>query len=101
MNQANIVYQQVSMPQGATLTLNGAPIQQDPEKLGGHPTIGAKRVQADVLINYLAAGRTVRDFLEDYDAVTQDEVLAVLSVIKQAILEGTLTNVQVQDEDSF
>ena len=101
MNQANISYRQVPIPHGATITLNSAPIQQDVEKLGGHPTIGTKRVQADVLINYLAAGRTVRDFLEDYDAVTQDEVLAVLSVIKQAILEGTLTNVQVQDEDSF
>ena len=101
MNQANMIYQQVAIPHGATLTLNNAPIQQDPEKLGGHPTIGAKRVQADVLINYLAAGRTIQDFLDDYDAVTQDEVLAVLSVIKQAILDGTLTNVQVRDEDSF
>ncbi len=101
MNQANIIYQQVSIPHGTMLTLTEAPIQQDPEKLGGHPTMGAKRVQADVLINYLAAGRTVQDFLEDYDAVTQDEVLAVLSVIKQAILDGTLTNVRVRDEDSF
>lgn len=94
MNQTNMVYQPVSVPHGAMLTLNDAPIQQDPEKLGGHPTISAKRVQADVLINYLVAGRTIRDFLGDYDAVTQDEVLAVLSVIKQAILDGTLTNVR-------
>ena len=101
MNQTNIIYQQVPMLHRATLTLNDAPIQQDAEKLGGHPTIGAKRVQADVLINYLAAGRTIQDFLDDYDAVTKDEVLVVLSVIKQAILAGTLTNVQVRDEDSF
>jgi uncharacterized protein (DUF433 family) len=78
-----------------------APIQQDPEKLGGHPTIGAKRVQADVLINYLARGRTIYDFLNDYDAVTEEEALAVLSVIRQAILDGTLTGVCLRDEDSF
>lgn len=78
-----------------------APIQQDASKLSGHPTIGAKRVQADVLINYLANGATIHDFLSDYDAVTEDEVLAVLSVIRQAILDGSLTGVQVRDENSF
>jgi uncharacterized protein (DUF433 family) len=101
MNQANAIYHQTSLPHGAMLTLTDAPIQQDPEKLGGHPTIGAKRVQADVLINYLATGRTIQDFLADYDAVTKDEVMAVLQVVKQAILDGKLTNIQVRDEDSF
>jgi uncharacterized protein (DUF433 family) len=97
MNQTNMVYQPVSVARGVRLTLNDAPIQQDPEKLSGHPTIGTKRVQADVLINYLAAGRTIQDFLADYDAVTQDEVSAVLRVIKQAILAGSLTNLRVGD----
>ena len=78
-----------------------APIQQDPEKLSGHPTIGAKRVPADVLINYLASGQTIHDFLSDYDAVTENEVLAVLGVIKQALLDGELTGVRLRDEDPF
>ena len=99
MNHANYIYPPVM--HGATFVLNDAPIQQDSEKLSGHPTIGAKRVQADVLINYLAAGRTIQEFLEDYDAVSKEEVLTVLSVIKQAILDGVLTNVQVRDEDTF
>jgi uncharacterized protein (DUF433 family) len=76
-----------------------APIQQDPEKLSGHPTIGAKRVPADVLINYLASGQTIHDFLNDYDAVTENEVLAVLGVIKQAILDGELTGIRLRDEE--
>ena len=77
------------------------PIQQDPEKLGGHPTIGAARMQADVLINYLAGGYTVDEFLADYDGVTKQEALAVLGVVKQAILDGMLTGVPLRDEDSF
>ena len=77
------------------------PIQQDPEKLGGHPTIGAKRMQADVLINYLASGYTIDEFLADYDGVTQAEVLALLGVVKQAILDGMLTGIPLRDEDSF
>src|SRR5688572_20655222 len=72
----------------AMMSLPDAPIQQDPEKLSGHPTIGAKRVPADILINYLAGGQTIHDFLRDYDAVTETEALAVLGVIKQAILDG-------------
>lgn len=81
--------------------LDEAPIQQDQEKLSGHPTIGVKRVPADVLINYLAGGQTIHDFLNDYDAVTESEALAVLGVIKQAILDGELTGVRLRDEDTF
>ena len=77
------------------------PIQQDPEKLGGHPTIGAVRMQADVLINYLAAGNTIDEFLADYDGVTKEEAVAVLAVVKQAILDGILTGVPLRDEDTF
>ncbi|MGH9799789.1 MAG: DUF433 domain-containing protein [Blastocatellia bacterium] len=77
------------------------PIQQDPAKLGGHPTIGAVRMQADVLINYLASGSTIDEFLDDYDGVTKDEVLAVLALVKQAILDGMLTGVALRDEDTF
>ncbi|HKQ80080.1 MAG TPA: DUF433 domain-containing protein [Blastocatellia bacterium] len=83
------------------LTPPDAPIQQDPDKLSGHPTICAKRVPADVLINYLANGQTIHDFLSDYDAVTENEVLAVLGVIKQSILDGELTEVQLRDEDPY
>lgn len=85
----------------APITHSAAPIQQDPEKLSGHPTIGAKRVQAEVLINYLAAGHTIDDFLADYDAVTKDEVLAMLGAIKQGLLDGLLTGVRLHDENSF
>jgi uncharacterized protein (DUF433 family) len=95
--------EQLSPPQeqGVMETTAEAPIQQDPEKLGGHPTIGSKRVQADVLINYLASGATIHDFLADYDAVTEEEVRAALSVIRQAILDGMLTGVRVRDENTF
>ena len=77
------------------------PIQQDPEKLGGHPTIGAVRMQADVLINYLASGSTIDEFLDDYDGVTKEEALAVLGVVKQAIFDGMLTGIPLRDENTF
>ena len=78
-----------------------APIQQDPDKLSGMATLGAKRVPAAFLIDYLAGGQTVKEFVDDYDAVTEAEALAVLAVVKQAIEDGLLTGVKLRDEDTF
>ncbi len=106
---SNAVAEAVNNSQVSTLPLPmvesapvpNTPIQQNPKKLGGHPTIGAKRMQADVLINYLASGYTIDEFLADYDGVTKAEVRALLGVVKQAILDGMLTGVPLRDEDPF
>ena len=58
-------------------------------------------MQADVLINYLASGSTIDEFLDDYDGVTKEEALAVLGVVKQAILDGMLTGIPLRDEHTF
>ena len=105
----NVIAAEVANSQGSIaarqmaefVPVPNTPIQQDPGKLGGHPTIGAVRVQADVLINYLARGATIDEFLDDYDAVTKEEVLAVLGMVKQAILDGMLTGVPLRDENTF
>ncbi|MGH9841036.1 MAG: DUF433 domain-containing protein [Blastocatellia bacterium] len=76
-----------------------APIQQDPDKLGGHPTIGRKRVQADALIDYFSSGLTLKDFFQDFHSVTEDEALAVLAVIKKAIIQGRLTGIELNEMD--
>ena len=75
------------------------PIQQDAEKLGGQPTIGSKRVQVATLIDYLSDGLSLADFYRDFPAVTQEEVQAVLAVIKKAVMNGMLTGIELTDED--
>ena len=80
----------------ATLTV---PIQQDIEKLGGQPTIGNKRVQVATLLDYLSDGLSLADFYRDFPSVTQAEAQAVLAVIKKAVTDGTLTGVELTDED--
>lgn len=77
------------------------PIQQDDEKLGGQPTIGGKRVQVATLIDYLSDGLSLADFYRDFPAVTEEEVQAVLAVIKKAVANGMLTGVELTDEDTF
>jgi uncharacterized protein (DUF433 family) len=80
----------------STLTI---PIQQDIEKLGGQPTIGNKRVQVATLLDYLSDGLSLADFYRDFPSVTQAEAQAVLAVIKKAVTDGTLTGVELTDED--
>jgi uncharacterized protein (DUF433 family) len=71
------------------------PIQQDPEKLSGAPTIGPYRVHAVTLIDYLTDGATLNDFLEDFEGTPPAYVKGVLAVVRRAIEEGMLTGVEV------
>jgi uncharacterized protein (DUF433 family) len=83
----------------AAIAVVRAPIQQDPEKLGGHPTIGKKRVQADTLIDYFSSGLSLKDFFQDFPSVTENEAIAVLAVIKKAIVNGQLTGIELDETD--
>lgn len=80
----------------ATITI---PIQQNSEKLGGQPTIGNKRVQVTTLLDYLSDGLSLADFYRDFPSVTEAEAQAVLAVIKKAVTDGTLTGIELTDED--
>ncbi len=78
-----------------------APIQQDPDKLGGSPTIGVQRVHAETLIDYFAGGLTLEDFLQDFEGTPRTTVLGVLSIVRQAIRDGLLTGMRVRPECAY
>ena len=88
-----------STDQSPSVTPATVPIQQDPEKLGGQPTIGGQRIQAATLIDYFADGLSLQDFYQDFPSVTEEEAQSVLAVIKKAIATGMLTGIQISDED--
>jgi len=85
----------------ATATETAAPIQQTPNKLGGAPTIGDYRVHAETLIDYFAEGLALADFMEDFEGTPRGVVLAVLSVVRQAIRDGMLTGITVREENAY
>lgn len=95
----------MSEPKAALATVEmlttEAPIQQDPEKLGGAPTIGKYRVHAETLIDYLANDAALAEFMEDFEGTSKHEVLGVLSVVRQAIRDGLLTGIQVRPECDY
>ncbi|MDY7093906.1 MAG: DUF433 domain-containing protein [Acidobacteriota bacterium] len=56
-------------------------IHSHPEILGGTPVFVGTRVPFQNLIDCLAAGQTLEDFLEDFPTVTREQALAALGTM--------------------
>ena len=63
-----------------------AVIHSDPEILGGVPVFAGTRVPAQTLLDYLEAGHTLSDFLDDFPTVSRSQALAALQQAKEALL---------------
>jgi uncharacterized protein (DUF433 family) len=54
-------------------------IVSDPEILSGEPVFRGTRVPFKILVDYLAGGDSLDDFLEQYPSVTREEAIAALA----------------------
>jgi uncharacterized protein (DUF433 family) len=54
-------------------------IVSDPEILSGEPVFRGTRVPFKILVDYLAGGASLDDFLEQYPSVTRGEAIAALA----------------------
>jgi len=54
------------------------PISIDPDIMSGTPVFEGTRVPIDALINNLAAGVSLEEFLDNFPTVTRDQALAIL-----------------------
>ena len=54
-------------------------VQIDPEILGGTPAFRGTRVPVKNLLDYLAAGDTLDQFLDDFPTVHREQAVARLS----------------------
>jgi uncharacterized protein (DUF433 family) len=61
-------------------------IIRDPEILSGMPVFAGTRVPAKNLIDYLARGRSVDEFLDDFPTVRRDQVIAALEEVKEILV---------------
>jgi uncharacterized protein (DUF433 family) len=57
-------------------------IVSDPEILGGTPCFRGTRVPVDTLIDYLEAGETLDEFLDNFPSVTREAAIAALEEAK-------------------
>ena len=61
-------------------------VHSDPEILSGIPVFVGSRVPFQNLIDYIEAGHTLDEFLEDFPSVHRDQALAALEEAKEAML---------------
>src|SRR5436190_11165431 len=61
-------------------------ISSDPEVQGGTPVFTGTRVPVKNLIDYLEAGDSLEEFLEDFPSVTREQAVAALEIAKEALL---------------
>ncbi len=63
-------------------------VHSDPEILSGIPVFVGSRVPFQNLIDYIEAGHTLGEFLDDFPSVNRDQALAALEEAKEAMLAG-------------
>jgi uncharacterized protein (DUF433 family) len=64
-------------------------ITRDPDVLGGTPVFRGTRVPFQALLDYLEAGQTLDDFLDDFPTVTREAAVHSLEHAK-ALVVGEL-----------
>jgi len=56
------------------------------EVLGGTPVFNGTRVPVKNLVDYLEAGDSLDDFLEDFPSVSREQAVQFLELAKEALL---------------
>ncbi|HEV8144354.1 MAG TPA: DUF433 domain-containing protein [Methylomirabilota bacterium] len=60
-------------------------VHVDPEILGGTPVFRGTRVPVKNLLDYLAAGDTLDQFLDDFPTVKREQAVAALELAKDLL----------------
>lgn len=63
------------------------PMQRSAEILGGVLVFSGTRVPFQTLIDYLKAGESLAEFLDDFPTVSREQVLAVLEAAQEALVK--------------
>jgi uncharacterized protein (DUF433 family) len=58
-------------------------VHSDPEILGGTPVFVGTRVPVKTLYDYLGAGDTLDEFLNDFPSVTREQAVAALELARE------------------
>jgi uncharacterized protein (DUF433 family) len=60
-------------------------VHSDPEILGGTPVFVGTRVPVQNLIDYLAGGDSLEDFLRSFPTVSREQAVGALEVAREAL----------------
>jgi uncharacterized protein (DUF433 family) len=65
---------------------NSPVVHRDPDILGGTPVFVGTRVPIRTLLDYLEAGDSLNEFLEDFPSVSREQAVAALRLAKQMLV---------------
>ncbi len=80
------------------LAKTAPPITTNPERMGGTPVIGIKRLPVKTLLDHLIGGATVDEFAAEFDCEAA-RVRAALQRIRDLLDEGALTDALAERVD--
>ena len=61
-------------------------IHSDPDILGGIPVVFGTRVPLRTLLDYLEAGDSLNEFLEDFPSVTREQAVSALRLVERMLV---------------
>ena len=61
-------------------------IESSPDVMGGTPVFKGTRVPAQTLIDYLKAGDSTDDFLNDFPTVRKEQVITALDLMRDHLV---------------
>jgi uncharacterized protein (DUF433 family) len=64
-------------------------ITTDPDILGGKPCIAGTRISVQLILEQLALGDEVKDILDQYPHITEEQVHAALAFVSARIHDGS------------
>jgi uncharacterized protein (DUF433 family) len=68
------------------MTIHPSIVHSDPEILGGAPVFVGTRVPLKALIDYLAGGHPLAEFLDDFPSVTREQAVAALRLASRSMV---------------
>jgi uncharacterized protein (DUF433 family) len=68
--------------------MNSALICRDPEIMGGTPVFRGTRVPVQTLLDYLAGGDSIDEFLAGFPTVTRAQVIEFLQAAKNRLVDA-------------
>jgi uncharacterized protein (DUF433 family) len=67
-------------------------VHSDPEILSGTPVFAGTRVPFRALLDYIEAGHTLDEFLDDFPTVSREQAVAALDEAGEAMLANARTS---------
>lgn len=65
-------------------------ISRSPEVMSGAPVFVGTRVPVQTIIDYLAGGHPLEDFLDDFPTVTREQALELLARLKEMLKDAQI-----------